>query len=176
MGSLRFLGMATIIALYSTTLSAQTYETEYEAKIKEYTTDARFLGSSVERIPDHPTIPSPLDHFGTIIGEPGVMHTTTQIYEYFQVLANASPNLVMEKVRSSEEGRPIYLITISDEATITNIDDYKAMLAKLSDPRITSKEEAERIAKNGKPVYYLNGGMHSIEMGSPKCLWNWLIV
>lgn len=76
----------------------------------------------------------------------------------------------MEKVRSSEEGRPIYLITISDEATITNIDDYKAMLAKLSDPRITSKEEAERIAKNGKPVYYLNGGMHSIEMGSPEML------
>ncbi|MCR9132389.1 MAG: M14 family zinc carboxypeptidase [bacterium] len=170
MGSLRFLGMATIIALFSTTISAQTYETEYEAKIKEYTTDARFIGSSVERIPDHPTIPSPLDHFGTIIGEPGVMHTTTQIYEYFQVLANASPNLVMEKVRSSEEGRPIYLITISDEATITNIDDYKAMLAKLSDPRTTSKEEAEKIAKNGKPVYYLNGGMHSIEMGSPEML------
>lgn len=170
MGTIRFLGLILLASLFTTSLWAQNYETDYEAKIKEYTTDARFLGSSVERIPDHPTIPSPLDHFGTIIGEPGVMHTTSEIYEYYRVLAETSPNLIMEQVETSEEGRPIYLISISDEATIVNLDEYKEMLAKLSDPRITSKEEAEIIAKTGKPVYYLNGGMHSTEMGSPEML------
>ena len=151
-------------------LSAQTQDTEYQNKIKEYTTDPKFLGASVEKIFDHPGIPSPLDHFGTIIGEPGVMHRTTEIYEYYKVLADASPNLTIEQVGTSEEGRPIHLITISNEETIANLDEYKEIMAQLADPRKTDAETADQLTKDGKPVYYLNGGMHSTEMGSPEML------
>ena len=151
-------------------LHSQTWDTVYQNRIKDYTTDARFYPESVGSIVDHPDIPSPLDHFGRIIGAPGVMHRTAEIYGYFQTLADASPELVMEQVGTAEEGRPIHLITIANAETINNLDRYKEIMAELADPRGMDKAAAEALIQEGKAVYYLNGGMHSMEMGSPEML------
>jgi hypothetical protein len=150
--------------------SAQSFDTTYQNQIKKFTTDERFLPSSVTSIVDHPTIPSPLEHFGTIIGAPGVMHRTTEIYGYYKKLADLSPNLTMEQVGVSEEGRPIHLITIASKSTIPNVAHYKNILAQLADPRGLDEASAMQLTRDGKPVYYLNGGMHSPEMGSPEML------
>lgn len=149
---------------------AQTLDTEYHNKIVEYTTDSAFLPSSVTTITKQPGIPSPLDHFGAIIGAPGQMHLTYEIYDYLQELADASPKLFMEQIGTSEEGRPINLVTISNANTIRNIDKYSDILVKLADPRKISEQEAKKLIDDGKVVYYLNGGMHSTEMGSPEML------
>jgi hypothetical protein len=149
---------------------SQNHETDYESKIKEFTTDTRFFAESVGSIFDHPSIPSPLDHFGTIIGAAGVMHRTSEIYGYYKALADASPNLIMDQSGTTEEGRPFYLITISSQSNITNLVRYKDILSKLADPRKIDKETADQLARDGKPVYYLNGGLHSPEMGSPEML------
>ncbi|HEX6308753.1 MAG TPA: hypothetical protein VFZ69_11225, partial [Longimicrobiales bacterium] len=50
---------------------------EYGRLIREYTTDTLFLSTSVATLPDHPSVPSPKDHFGVISGAPGVMHSTS---------------------------------------------------------------------------------------------------
>jgi hypothetical protein len=71
-------------------LSAQQIDEEYNKKIKEYTTDPRFLPASVLNLPDDPKVPSPRKYFGQIIGTPGVMHRTNEIYAYYQELAKAS--------------------------------------------------------------------------------------
>lgn len=161
---------AVLILLSVNTIFSQKYDTLYQNKIKEYTTDSRFFAASVGSIIDHPVIPSPLKHFGSIIGAPGIMHRTTAIYEYYKNLADTSPNLIMEQVGTSEEGRPIHLITISSAATIKDLPKYKSALAQLADPRKTNKETANNLIQDGKTVYYLNGGMHSTEMGSPEML------
>jgi len=150
--------------------SAQEDFTEYQKKIIEYTTDDRFLSESVLGIPDHPTIPSPLKQFGYIIGEPGLMHHTNKIYGYFKVLEANSSKLKMEQIGTSEEGRPINLVTISSETNMPYIDRYREYMAKLADPRNLEKGEAEQLIKDGKVIYFLNGGMHSAEMGSPETL------
>lgn len=162
--------MLIVLLVYSATSEAQTYDLKYESRIKELTTDDRFIGSMVERIVKHPTISSPYDYFGTIIGEPGVMHRVSDIYNYFDALAETSPNLIVEDLEISEEGRPIKLVTIADENTIRELDRYKDIMAKLADPRTTNAAAANLLAKKGKAVYYLNGGMHSTEMGSPEML------
>lgn len=151
-------------------VSAQKFDTLYQNKIREYTTDSRFFASTVGSIVDHPNIPSPLKHFGTIIGAPGVMHRTGEIFGYYKKLAEASPRLIMEQAGTSEEGRSIHLLTISAEENIKDIAKYKSILAQLADPRKTDKETADLLTKEGKAVYYLNGGMHSTEMGSPEML------
>ncbi|MGA0155204.1 MAG: M14 family zinc carboxypeptidase [Flavobacteriaceae bacterium] len=151
-------------------LKAQERDLTYEEQIKAFTTDERFYPASIAQIIDHPTIPSPLKHFGTIIGAPGVMHNTSEIYGYYQALAAASDRLMIQQMGTSEEGRAIHLVMISNETTLANADSYKAMLAELADPRKTPSDRAEELIKNGKSVYYLNGGMHSTEMGSPEML------
>src|SRR5688572_14490135 len=70
---------------------AQKVDEVYNQKIREFTTDPRFLPASVLNLVDHPTIPSPLKHFGSIIGAPGVMHRTPEIYGYFKKLTEVSP-------------------------------------------------------------------------------------
>src|SRR3982750_1611509 len=85
-------------------LSAQQPDETYNQKIKEYTTDTRFLPSSVLDVMSDPKIPSPLKYFGQIIGAPGVMHHTAEIYNYFKKLDESSPLLSMQQVGTTEEG------------------------------------------------------------------------
>ena len=151
-------------------LKAQERDLNYEQQIREFTTDERFYPESVSKIIDHPTIPSPLKHFGTIIGAPGVMHNTSEIYGYYKTLAEVSNRIKVEQVGTSEEGRPIHLVLISSEETVAHSDLYKRIMSELSDPRVTDQKRAEQLIAEGKSVYYLNGGMHSTEMGSPEML------
>jgi hypothetical protein len=151
-------------------LLAQQIDEEYNKKIKEYTTDPRFLPASVLNLPDDPTIPSPRKYFGQIIGAPGVMHHTSEIYAYYQELAKASPLVKIQQLGVSEEGRAINLVIIASKESINRIDHYKQQLSKLADPRKVTSEEADKIIVDSKPIFYLNGGLHSTEMGSPEML------
>lgn len=140
----------------------------YNQKIREYTTDPRFLPTSVLGIVDDAKIPSPLKHFGTIVGAPGVMHRTTEIYAYFQKLTEVSPLVKMEQIGTSEEGRPINLVTVTSEANMKQLAHYKSQLAILADPRKVGSQDVNAIINDSKPVYYFNAGLHSPEMGSPE--------
>jgi len=157
-----------ILILFAVT--AQEPDTLYQNKIIEYTTDSRFLPSSVTTIYQNEKIPSPLDHFGSIIGAPGIMHRSSEVYRYFNALADASDNVIMEQAGTSEEGRPINMVTISAASTINNLEHYKGIMARLADPRKLNEEDAEQLTKDGKLVYFLNGAMHSGETGSPEML------
>lgn len=161
-----------IIFLFASPVSlyAQQIDEVYNQKIREYTTDPKFLPSSVLNLPDDPTVPSPRKVFGDIIGAPGIMHRTTEIYRYYKQLDDASPFLSMEQIGTTEEGRPVQLVIIGNEDAITRIDHYKKQLALLADPRKITTQDVERIVGDSKPVFYLNGGLHSPEMGSPEML------
>ncbi|WP_114752484.1 M14 family zinc carboxypeptidase [Pleomorphovibrio marinus] len=149
---------------------AQQIDQAYNEKIKAYTTDERFLPETVLNLPLHPKIPSHLAHFGEIIGAPDILHRSTEIFSYFDKLSNTSTRLKWEKVGTSEEGRPMYLAIIGSEETLNRIHHYKSQLAKLADPREFSSNDLETILSDSKPVYYVNGGMHSTETGSPEML------
>jgi len=142
----------------------------YDQKIKEYTTDKRFLPASVLNLPDDPKVPSPLKHFGQIVGTPGIIHRTPEIYGYYQKLTQTSPNITMQQVSTTEEGRPINLVAIGSEDAMKRLDHYKKQLALLADPRKMANQDLEKILGDTKLVYYLNGGLHSPEMGSPEML------
>ncbi|WP_020602310.1 M14 family zinc carboxypeptidase [Spirosoma spitsbergense] len=165
----------TVIGLLISTVSLRaqtpgTLDTVYNDKIKEYTTDKRFLPASVLDVPDHPTIPSPRKHFGQIIGTPGIIHRTPDIYAYYQKLAQTSPNITIQQVSTTEEGRPIQLVAIGNDDAMKRLDHYKKQLALLADPRKAGNQDLDKILGDTKLVYYLNGGLHSPEMGSPEML------
>ena len=167
---LRAVLLALPALLVSVPIAAQQPDDEYARLIREHTTDPLFLASSVATLPDHPTIPSPLDHFGTIAGAPGVMHSTDELYGYYRALAAATPRVRVETVGRSEEGREIILVVIADDATMQRLDHYRAQLARLADPRNVDAQQADAIIADAKPIYMLNGGLHSPEMGPPEML------
>ncbi|HEU5208522.1 MAG TPA: M14 family zinc carboxypeptidase [Longimicrobiales bacterium] len=143
---------------------------EYGRLIREYTTDTLFLSTTVSTLPDHPTVPSPRDHFGVISGAPGVMHSTDELYAYYRALAAATPRVRVETIGTSEEGREILLVIVTDEQTMQRLDHYRSQLARLADPRTLAATEVDAVIADAKPIYMLNGGLHSPEMGPPEML------
>ena len=59
---------------------------------------------------------------------------------------------------------------VADSATIARLDEYRAMTARLADPRGLAPAERARLIKTAKPIYWLTGSIHSPETGSPEML------
>ncbi|HET7249887.1 MAG TPA: M14 family zinc carboxypeptidase [Gemmatimonadales bacterium] len=148
----------------------QADDTTYARLIREATTDPHFLPASVAAVPSSAAIPSPLKYFGTIAGAPGVMHHADELYGYFRALARATPRVRMETIGKTEEGRDIVLVAVADSAVLAGSAGYRAALARLADPRVTPPAALDSVLAAAKPVYYLNGGLHSTEMNSPEML------
>ena len=159
-----------LLICISPALAAQAPDADYARQIREFTSDPKFLAATVATLPEHATIPSPRKHFGTIIGAPGVMHRTTDIYAYYRKLAEATPRVRVEKIGTTEEGRELLLVTVAAEGLLSDAARHRDGAARLADPRSTSREQAEGIVGSIKPSYYLAGGLHSPEMGSPEML------
>ena len=162
------LGLA--LLLVWTTAYPQKVHEEYTKKIREYTTDPHFSTKYVNYLPAAAGIPTPLDVLGHIVGAPDVLSYSHEVYKYLRALAQASPRVEVFTVGKTEEGRDWVLAVISDEATIKNLGRYKEITAKLADPRKISEAEAQSLIKQGKPIYWATGGMHSGETGSVEML------
>ena len=148
----------------------QAEDTTYARLIREATTDSHFLPASVATLPSSASVPSPLKYFGTIAGAPGVMHHADEIYGYFRALARATPRVRVETIGKTEEGREIVLVAVADSAVLAGSAGYRAALARLADPRTTPPGALDAVLAAAKPVYYLNGALHSTEMNSPEML------
>jgi hypothetical protein len=151
-------------------LAQQQQDTAHARYVREFTSDPRFLPATVATLPEHPTVPSPRRHFGRVIGAPAVMNRTPEIYGYYRALAAASPRVRVERLGMSEENREIVLVVVADERLLAETDRHRDGARRLADPRRTSPSEAESIIASIKPSYYLQGGLHSPEMGSPQML------
>ena len=164
--------LATTVALLLPALAGaqQAVDQEYTAKIKEYLEDPRISTELVNYLPASATVPTPLKVIGHIIGTPGVLDRTTDIYKYFDAIDKASPRVKVWRIGKTEEGRDMIIAAIADEATLEDLDKYRDMLAALGDPRRTTPEEAQKLIHTAKPIYYITSGIHSPEFGGPEML------
>lgn len=149
---------------------AQRMDEEYTKLIKQYLQDPRITTELVDHMPASDTVPSPLKFFGRIPGTPGELTYAEDIYRYYEALAKASPRARFWRIGKTEEGRDQVVLAIADEKTIRELDQYKATLAALNDPRKTSEAQARELIKTGKPIYWINSGIHSPETGGPEML------
>jgi hypothetical protein len=162
--------LALILAWNPCPLSAQENDTEYGERIARYTTDTRFLNELVDHLPVSATVPSPLEHFGEIIGAPDILHNTEQVHGYMRALAATSPRVQIRSIGATEEGREMIAVIVADEPTLADLERYRTYLNRLADPRELDEDQARQIIADPKPIYYLTGGLHSPETGPPEML------
>jgi hypothetical protein len=148
----------------------QKIDEAYTAKIKEFTTDAHFSTKYVDYLPASDTVPTPLDILGHIAGARDILTYTEDINRYLRALAEASPRVKVFPGGTTEEGRERIFVVIADEETLNNLDTYKAINAKLADPRSINEAEAQELIQKAKVMYWATGAMHSGETGSPEML------
>jgi len=146
-------------------------DNDYTRKIKEYTTETYFRTELVDHLPMSDKVPSPDKVLGYIVGTPNKLTYSKDLYRYYRELAKASPRVrVFTAPERSEDGKEQILVAVGDEATLAQLDRYKAITAKLADPRKVSETEAQSLIGEGKAFYWASGSIHSPETGSPEML------
>ena len=151
----------------------QPADSAYTARIRELTpTDSvwKFTTDLVDHLPASATVPSPLKVLGYVPGTIGRLAYVEELNRYFRAVDAASPRVKVFSLGMSDEGREMLAVAIADSATIERLDDYRAMAAKLADPRSRTPAERARLVKEAKPIYWLTGSIHSPETGSPEML------
>ena len=150
----------------------QPIDSAYTAKIKAYTTEPFFLSPLVDYLPASKTVPTPKAVLGDIAGAPTKLPYSKEVYEYMRMLEKASPRVKVYSIGKTEEGREMIAVAVASEALIARLDENKAKLAKLADPRTINMDDkvAEQIAADAAPVYYITGTIHSTEAGAPTAL------
>src|SRR3982751_6202281 len=150
----------------------QPIDSAYTAKIREYTTEPFFLSPLVDYLPASKTVPTPKAVLGDIAGGPNKLPYSKEVYEYMRMLEKASPRVKVFSIGKTEEGRVMIAVAVASEALLAKLDENKAKLAKLADPRTINLDDkvAEQIASDAVPVYYVTGTIHSPEAGAPTAM------
>jgi hypothetical protein len=151
----------------------QPIDSAYTARIIELTPthpQYKFITEMVDYLPASTKVPTPLQALGYVPGTIGRLAYSGEAAKYYRAVAAATPRVKVITIGKSEEGREIVAAIVADEATIAHLDDYKAILHKLTDPRGLSAADRAELVKNGKPIYLLSGSLHSPETGSPEAM------
>ena len=153
---------------------SQPIDAEYTAKIRELTpTDPKwkFTTELVDYLPASTTVPTPLKVLGYVPGTVGRLSHVADVNKYFRAVATAAPGRTrLLSLGMSDENREELVLAVADEETIRRLDEYRAMAARLADPRGMSPAERARLIREAKPIYWLLGSIHSPETGSPEML------
>jgi hypothetical protein len=151
---------------------SQPIDEGYSRKIREYTTEPFFLSPLVDYLPASKTVPTPSAVLGDIAGAPNKLPYSKEVYEYMRLLAKATPRVRVFSIGRTEEGREMIAVAVASEAIMGRLEANRASLGKLADPRTIgmSDAEADRLAADAAPVYYITGTIHSPEAGAPTAL------
>ncbi|MFZ0061674.1 MAG: M14 family zinc carboxypeptidase, partial [Pyrinomonadaceae bacterium] len=150
----------------------QPIDEQYTRKIREYTTETFFNSPLTDYLPASPNVPTPKSVLGDVAGAPGKLPYSTEVYRYMRMLERASPRVKVFSIGTTEEGREMIAVAVASETLLARLDENRARLAKLADPRTIKMDEAEadRLVAASFPVYYITGTIHSPETGSPTAL------
>src|SRR5579863_1719623 len=152
--------------------SNQPIDEEYTRKIREYTTEPFFNSPLTDYLPASKTVPTPKAVLGDVSGAPGILPYSTEVYKYMRMLEKATPRVKVFTIGHTEEGREMIAVAVASEKLIANLDENRARLTKLADPRTIKMDDAEadKLVAASTPIYYITGTIHSNETGAPTAL------
>ena len=169
----RLLALAAALVVAVPAFAQQPLDSAYTARIRALTpTDPhwKFTTELVDHLPASATVPTPLAFLGYVPGTVGRLSRVEDINRYFRAVAAASPRVRIFSLGRSEEGREMIVAAVADEQTIRQLDDYRAMTARLADPRGVPDSTRARLVDQAHPIYWVDGSIHSPETGSPEML------
>jgi hypothetical protein len=136
------------------------------------------IGLAQRLAPAPPKVPSPEDVFGFQMGADYKLASHQQLLDYFAKLDAASDRIVVDPIGKSSEGRQMIVAVISSEANLKNRARYQEIARRLAVARGVSEPEARSLAKEGKVIVWIDGGLHATEVAgaqhTPELAW-WLV-
>lgn len=110
------------------------------------------------------SVPTPTEHFGFYIGKDYHLANYTQTEAYFQKVAEASDRVQLVNIGQTEEGRNQYILVVTSPNNHAKLQEYKSISQRLARAEGLTAAQAKELSLKGKPVVWIDGGLHSNEM------------
>ena len=93
--------------------------------------------------------------------------TPAEADQYLQAIAAAAPDrATYVRYGRTPEGRSLAYVAITSPENRSRLDAIREANLRLADPRITTKDEAQRLAKTAPAVVWMAYGVHGDELSS----------
>jgi hypothetical protein len=110
-----------------------------------------------------PKITTPKEALGFNLGDDYQVATYSQLDAYWHLLARESNRMKLVDIGPTAEGRRQYMAAISSPDNIANLDRFKDIARRLALAEGLSGEQAHALAREGKAVVWVDGGLHASE-------------
>jgi hypothetical protein len=111
-----------------------------------------------------PNVPTPQSILGHTPGDDFYLANYDESREYFHKLAAGSNRVKLITVGKTTRGLDWEIAIISSPENLANLDKYKDIERRLADGRGLSAAEAHDLARQGKAIVHIDGGLHSTEV------------
>jgi murein tripeptide amidase MpaA len=111
-------------------------------------------------------LPTPREHLGFEVGADRQLADWGQIVGYFTKLATASPEIDLDTLGPSTQGRPLIVATITSAENMRKIESIRASQRKLADPRSLTADEERTLIASQPAVVVIQCNIHSTEIAS----------
>ncbi len=116
------------------------------------------------------SITTPKEQFGFNLGDDYQLTNYTQLSEYWHKLASESDRMKIEDMGKTAEGRTQYMAIVTSPENLKMLDHYKEISRKLALAEGLSDDEAHALAREGKAVVWIDGGLHASEVECAQAL------
>jgi Zinc carboxypeptidase len=113
-------------------------------------------------------IPTPESVFGFAPGADYKLATYDQSIEFFRKLAASSKHVRLMDAGNTTQGRTMYFALISTPENLAKLDRYREIWQRLAHPQGLGDAEAQALAREGKALVHVDGGLHSTEVAGPQ--------
>jgi hypothetical protein len=113
-------------------------------------------------------VPAPDATFGFKPGADYKLATYDQSIDYFRKLASSSKYIRLVETGKTTQGRSMYFALLSAPKNLDRIERYRQIAQRLAHPEGLTDETARQLARDGKPLIHIDGGLHSTEVAGPQ--------
>ena len=107
---------------------------------------------------------SPREFFGFNLGDDYHLANYQQISAYWRKLDQESDRMVVREIGRTAEGRTMLMAIVSSPENIRNLERYRDISRRLALADGLTDDDAHRLAREGRAVVWIDGGLHASEV------------
>jgi len=133
-----------------------------------------FLLISSQTAPAQTRITTPKEEFGHEIGEDYFLANYQQLLKYWDKLDRQSNRMQVVRIGTTAEGRPMMMAIITAPENFRKLSRYQEIARRLARADGISEAQAREMAREGKAIVWIDGGLHATEVLGAQQLIQWV--
>ena len=125
-------------------------------------------------LPAQTHITTPLEFYGHNLGDDYFLANYDKLTKYWQKLDRQSDRLKVVRIGTSSEGRPMWMAIITSPENHARLGRYQEIASRLAHAEGLTDDQAHALAREGKVVVWIDGGLHASEVLGAQQLVEWV--